>query len=404
MGLINSIATGLELGRVRRMNARAKGVNRAGRVTAEELVACEGNALVACKDDALLAHVVAGRCAAYVGAGWPVVVLHEGNDALVASLRSGINAAGGSILEVDGRSCFYEPLLGLSSGDAASLLFRAAESVRSVPDDMLSYLRVLTRVLEARGYATYVRMVEGCPHARIHEVIAKAEGSGALAMAEAASMRSDVDASPSGRAAAQGFLGNVVSEGGVLPSAAEVSRSVSVASFVRAGGAGVLCIDLGASAGQSLVSVVLTEVEDLVRSGQGMQLVLAVDTVGTSAGEKLASSSANLGWVVAVSDMARAFAKPEGLARVVASCERTTVFSQGLQASEMVSALLGEYEKQDATVMTGGHTMRNTFGHGSVSVTARRERVVQPEEIRGLRDGEFFLLDARAGILKGRVS
>ena len=47
--------------------------------------------------------------------------------------------------------------------------------------------------------------------------------------------------------------------------------------------------------------------------------------------------------------------------------------------------------------------MRNAFGNGSVSVTTRRERVVQPEEIRELRAGEFFLSDSADGLFKGRI-
>ena len=402
-GFLNSIATSLELGRVRKMNTSAKGIGRAGRMRSGELLACEGNAVVACRDEQVLADAVVGGCVEYASGGWPVVVLHEGNDTLLATLRDACVAHGQRLVEVDGQGGFYDPLIGLSADDAASLLFRAAGGVRTVPDDMLAYLRVLTRVLEARGYATYVRMVNGCPHARIHEVIARAEAAGAITAAEAASMRSDVDASTAGRAAAQRFLVDVVREGVVLPTVAEVDRAVSLASYVRMGASDVLSIDLGQSAGESVVSLVLTEAEDLLRRGFGLQLVLACDTVGARVGERLAAAPSSLGWTVATRDIARAFAKPDELSRVAAACGRIAVFSQGLPASEMASALFGDYDKQDATVTTGGYGFGSAFGRGSVSVATRRERVVQPEEIRGLRGGEFYLLDATSGLFKGRV-
>lgn len=402
-GFLNTIVTSLELGRVRRSNASAKGIGNAGKVNAENLLACSDNALIATRDDSSLASVIAGRCASYVSCDWPVVLLHEGNDALVAEVRAQIGTSGGRVVEADGRRCFYDPLLGLSSRDAASLLYRAAESVRTVPDDMLTYLRVLTRILEARNYATYVRMVDGCPHARIHEVIARAEANGALSVAEAASLRSDVDSSSAGRAAAQGFLGDVVREGVVLPDASGIGKAVSVASFVQTFGPGVLSVDLGTCSGQSLISIILTEIEDFVRRGCGVQVILSVDSVWSRMGEKLAHSSSDLGWTIAVHDVAHSFAKPEELMRLAAGCKRVAIFSQGLQASEMASALFGEYDKQDATVTTGGYGMRNAFGNGSVSVTTRRERVVQPEEIRELRAGEFFLSDSADGLFKGRI-
>ena len=404
MGLIGNFLSAFGTAMVNSGNRARRSLRTLAAIPAEDLIVCEGNAMISCKDEGVKARAIAGRAAAYASNGWPVVLAHEGNDAIVSAVHAHATTHGERVIEVDGSSRFYEPLLSLDARDAASLIYRAAMNMRQTTSELLAYLEVLTRLVETRRVPMCLRALQSCPNAEIFQVIANAEAKGRITSGEAAGMRAVVDVTPQGRVAAQGLLLDLIREGDMLPDINHLMSSYSLSTFARSGNGAVLCIDMGATTGKSLLSIILTEAEDLVRGGFPIQLILAVESLEGTTADRLSKEPAMLGWSVVTKEMGVLLANNDSLSQMAASCERLATFSQGVRSAEMVSALMGEYEVMDANPVYGGYSLRNPFGSNSISISRRRDRVVQPEQIHTLRDYEFIVMDAASSsVMKGRV-
>ena len=92
----------------------------------------------------------------------------------------------------------------------------------------------------------------------------------------------------------------------------------------------------------------------------------------------------------------------------LALSHRAILFSHGIKTSELLSAELGDYEHIDVVESKAGNNNIGSigfhFGHNSsYSTSSKRERVIKPEEIEGLRENQFIMLDNYTSLLSQGV-
>ena len=175
-----------------------------------------------------------------------------------------------------------------------------------------------------------------------------------------------------------------------------LSQSVSIAECAKAGS--VLAIDIGSLAKGTQTSLIRVMID-----GFSLQ---AADRLQ----KLLKSASSSLVWTISTPDAAgMTGGKAEELSYLIMAAHKVVMFAHGLYTCEMLSQDLGEYDHIDVTQSSGHNAGIGAFGFtlGSgrnTSTSLRRERTVKPEEIAGLGDNGFILMDNQKGILyKGEL-
>lgn len=377
-----------------RENEAARALVRLVPVAPARLLSGSGRSLVLGAPVHVREEALAGAALESLARGVPVVVVSEG----VADLARALGRVGAGPVEVlDARSRRYEPLAGRSARDAAEVMEGALTLVRDGGTEAGPYLGALAQVLDRKGLPVSVRMMDGCPQARMHEVIDRLEQSGRVDAAEAADLRARLDVSPACRAAVQGFFREAVAEGSLLAGAGTVSSACSVIDVGRRGGAVLLDVSSGYNA--AVCSLVFSEVGFCLRRSARLTVIVRARSMSRweELGELLRCAP-SARWVVSCDEALEFFPSGEQLLRWAASADRVVAFSQGHASSEAVSELLGEYEKVDLSVSEVREgSLGGLFGGWpdarSVTRSPRRERVVRPEEVRSLAPGEFLVLE-----------
>ena len=392
--------------RAERENAAARSLVRIAPVEARRLLRGASRALLLGAPDSASEEALAGAARESLAQGMPVVVISEG----VAGLGRALSRMGVGPVEVlDAYSHRYEPLARRDAHDAAELMEGAVSLCRDDAEGAGPYLEALAQVLALKRLPVSVRMMDGCPHSRMHEVIDRLESAGRVDAAEASDLRARLDVSPSCRAAIQGFFREAVAEGRLLAGAGVTSSSCSIVDTVRRGGVTVLDVASGGNA--AICSLAFSEIEFCLRRGVALTVMVRARSLGRweRLGELLRGFPAAR-WVISCDDALEFFSGTEQLRRWAASADRLISFAQGHASSDAVSELLGEYEKIDVSVseawegsfwgLSGG-----VPGARSVTCSTRRERVVRPEELRSLGVGEFLVLErGESGVCVGSVA
>ena len=383
--------------RARRENNATRGIVRYGEVKEGALLAGSSRALVLGAPDEVAHAAVAGFVAESSAAGAPTVVIAEDAGALFGALA--LAGCPGPTM-ADAAQSVYEPLARLSTDDASELMAGALSLMGDAPREGGAYLGALARVLAHKGSSVTVRMIEACPHNRMHEVIDRLELRGAIDAAEAADLRACLDVPPACRSFIQEFFHEAVIEGALLAPEGSTVPTVSVMETVRSDAPHTLVLGVGSCQARALLAFVFAEIGACLRRHLPLSVVLcARSVVGWDSLGSVLRCAPEARWALISGEALEFFSGEEELRRWTASSERALCFAQGHASAELVSAVFGEYDKVDISHTRSRSSAFGAFGINrsdgrSVTRSIRRERVVKPEELRTLGEGEFFLLQA----------
>ena len=382
--------------RARRENDAARGIVRYGEVPAESLLAGSTHALVLGASDEVVCSAVDGFVRESAAQGMPSIVIAEDAQALFGALAL---AGGLGVRLVDASRPVYEPLASLAPWDAAELMAQALALVPNAPQEAPAYLGALARLLAHKGVPATVRMIEACPHNRLHEIIDSLELCGAIDAAEGADLRACLDVPPACRSFIQAFFREAVAEGVLLAPEGFAGPTISVTGATRAPAPSTLVLDVGSGRARALLALVFAEVGICLRRHLPLSVAVCARAVGgwDELGGALKGAS-RVRWALVTDEALEFFSSEEDLRRWTASCDRTLCFAQGHASSEIVSAVFGEYDKVDLSYTRSGGGGFGMFGinysdGGSTTSSMTRERVVKPEELRSLARDEFFVLE-----------
>ena len=390
----------------------SRGVLSAGSVTCRQLLPVGtplGSVLITGGNEGVRNALLVQGCLQASAAGMSVVLLHEGSRALEQALQAA--SAGLRRLDIINAAypC-YDPICRLSNTQAAMLLMRAVPAAYGVGSQGFFYLQAMCHLLQAKGVVPHIRMLACAPFAAMQTVIAQAESRGRITANEATAISAQLAAGESARSGLERFFTQLVLESDLFAHRQRLSQSVSIAECAKAGS--VLAIDIGSLAKGTQTSLIAAEIESCIMSGTPIRVM--IDGFSLQAADRLQkllkSASSSLVWTISTPDAAgMTGGKAEELSYLIMAAHKVVMFAHGLYTCEMLSQDLGEYDHIDVTQSSGHNAGIGAFGFtlGSgrnTSTSLRRERTVKPEEIAGLGDNGFILMDNQKGILyKGEL-
>ena len=173
-----------------------------------------------------------------------------------------------------------------------------------------------------------------------------------------------------------------------------------------------MAIDVTSCGRLNQLALISTEIEHCARNGTPFRMI--IDAVSFSGSEKLTqtlkNSSNSVAWTITSPDMNHMLGNAQSeLATWLALSHRAVLFSHGIKTCELLSAELGEYEHIDVVESRAGNNNIGKIGYhyganSSFSTSAKRRRVIQPEEIESLGNKGFIILDNyTATISKGTL-
>lgn len=405
--LFSRIGAKRSLRKIRRRNEKSRGVYRAGNVTCGQLLpvgAPLGSVLITGGNEDVRNALLVQGCLQASASGMPVVLLHEGNRALEQALLAA-NAGLRKLDIVNAASPHYDPIYRLSDTQASMLLMRAVPDTYGVGSQGLSYLQAMCRLLRTKGVVPHVRMLACAPFAAMQTVIAQTESQGHITANEAAAISAQLAAGENVRSGLERFFVQLMLESNLFAHRQHLPRSASIAECARAGS--VLAIDIGSLAKETQTSLIAAEIESCITSGTAIRVM--IDALSLQAADRLQKllkcASGNLVWTISTPDAAGMMGgKAEELSLLMMETHRTVMFTHGLRACEMFSRELGEYDYIDVTQSGGSNASIGAFGFNfgsgrNMSTSLRRERAIKPEEIAGLGDRGFILMDNKKGAL-----
>ena len=405
------------LRRIQKRNEAQRNLTRLGRTAAEQLLPCGcrcGNVCISGASQETRNRLLVQSVLQSASEGLPAVVLHEGNRPLEAALSRAC-AHFPYFRIINSRSPFYEPVLRLRDEEAAMMIAAASDAGSRIDAAGVLYLRALAALLRRRGIAPYLRMLAACPHNALQSVILQQEQAGRLTGDEATAIRNDVSAGAASRPAIECFFAQLLRETEILAWKKHLPQSASIGACLNAGG--VIVIDVGSAGRKTQLALIAAELEHWLAKGRRCRVVLDAAFVG-AAGRLAAlfkSASGALRWTVSAPDIGGAGGSDganaaEGEAAAwLALSHKAVVFAHPFHSARQLSGAFGEYERLEIAQSHAGNSSFGRFGlhfgaNNQVSVSNKRERVVQPEEICGLGQDEFFLLDnAAASLYRGTL-
>ena len=383
-----------------RQNTFARGLFEAGSVSVTDLLAGQQRSITFGANKRTRAALAAGQIGFALSRGVSTVVICENANDLTTSMHTA-GIAPSSMDIVDGYSRFYEPLAKRNRSDAVDIATSAARLAVEAPPEARLYIDALVTILERKGVIPYTRMLDSCPHGRLHEVISILEMSGAISIAEAANIRANLDVSPACRAAVQDFFHGVVSEATYLADKNGLISATSISELTAKQIPRVLLFEVDPGMADYSMPLIISEIDYCLKQGNYLNLVFCLD--GISSWKAIAPNverARNIAWSVIANEAVEFFEDDRQLDKWLSVCDRLIVFSQSPESAEALSAHFGEYDKTDITITNTNNNSIGRFGYhfaGADGITKalKRERVIKPEEIRQLPEGHFYASERR---------
>lgn len=401
------------LKKINKANEINRNIDKVGHVTADQIIPPSyymGNLCITGGTQEHRNSLIVQNCMQSYSVGMPTVVLHEGNHHLEHDLSVACGTQRYFRL-INSSNPYYDPIFRLSDNEAALTIVNASLPERKIDTTGVLYLVALSKLLRKKGIPPYTRMLASCPHNNIQSVIQNEEQSGRLNAVEATSIRNDIITGEPARASLEYFFSQLQGETNIIAWKSHLSRCTSIAECVRSNG--ILAIDIGSTNKRTQLSLITSEIEKCIMNGQRLRVI--VDATSLLGNEKLRellkNSSGALAWTLSCPDISNMVSKTkEELSAWVALAHKTVLFSHSIHTAQMLSSELGDYDFIEVTQSHAGNNSIGLLGfhfgaNNNVSTTNRRERVIKPEEIENLGEGEFILLDNNtASLHKGRLS
>ena len=398
--------------RIRKVNEANRGIVRLGCVDGDTLFPTgedTGSTVISGGDAAQRSSLAAACCIGSIRRGTAVILLHEGSAPLVSALTRGC-PAGGYLRAVSASSPYYDPIYGLNDDEISRLVCDASPKEQKLGAEGAVYIKAISEMLRIKGITPYLRMFSSCPHWALGGELVKLEQAGRISAAEADAVRSRLTAGAPARANIESFFAGLEAEGDILVWKSGLSRCTSASECIRSGG--LLMIDVTSFSRRSLIALLTAELKDCAAGGYRFRI--AADTASLAGCDELVSllmtPSASVSFTLSTPDLSALTGSSQNPAsRWLALSHKSVLFSHGQHAAELLSSELGEYDRIDVTETMNGSGAFGSMGlhcggNSGLTETVKRDRIILPEDIRGLGRGEFIMLNNRnASVSRGTL-
>ena len=396
--LHNSRMRRKELRNNERRNASARGLVEGGTISAASLLAGQQKTIAFGADKRMRAIMAAGQISFGLSRSIPTVAVCESAYDLVdALLAEGVPST--LINIVDGSSTTYEPLAKRTLDEAVDIASEAIRIATEAPPEARLYIASLISILAYKGIRPYVRMLDACPHGRLHEVVNALESAGSISVEQAADIRMNLDVTATCRAVVQSFFHESVTEAPYLADKNELATSNSIADLFSGSSAKVIVFEVPPCSNKFIISLLMSEVAFCLKRGFPLNLVFCTNEIDAwNVIAKNIELTKNIAWSILADDAIGFFNEEKILSRWLSASDRLIVFSQAPASSEELSKYFGEYDKDEITIARTNNNSIGRFGYhfadsGGITHSAKREKIIKPEDIRQLPQGHFFAME-----------
>lgn len=398
--------------RINRLNEQNRNVQLLGKVSPDQIVPCNiqmGNISISGGTEAVRNALIVQNCQQSASVGVPTIILHEGNYLLEQMLQS--TFSGHRYLRIiNSSNPYYDPIFRLNDTEIGHLISDSSPKDHKVDSGGALYVKALATLLRQRGITPYTRMFFHCPYGSINQLIVQMENSGVLIADEADRLRNEISLGSKAQADIEYFFQQLELESPILAWKSNLARCTSISECILRNG--IMAIDVTSCGRTHQLALIAAEFERCARTGTPFRIV--IDAVSIAGCERLVqtlkNSSNAVAWTIASPDMDRMLGNAQGeLAAWLALSHRAVLFSHGIKTCELLSADLGDYEHIDVVESRAGNNNIGRIGYhygtnSSFSTSAKRKRVIQPEEIASLGGNGFIMLDNyTATISKGML-
>jgi len=398
--------------RINKLNEHNRNIQLMGNISPDQIIPCNfqmGNISISGGTGAVRNELIIQNCKQGTSVGVPTIINNEGNYLLEQMLQT--TFSGHRYLRIiNSSNPFYDPIFRLNDMEIGHFISDSSPKDHKVDSGGALYIKALSTILRRRGITPYTRMFAHCPHGSINNMIVNMENSGVLNADEADRLRNEVSMGSKAQADVEYFFQQLELESPILAWKSNLSRCTSISECILRNG--IMAIDVASCGRLNQLALISTEIEQCARTGTPFRMI--IDAVSFSSSEKLIqalkNSSNSVAWTIASPDMNRMLGNAQGeLATWLALCHRAVLFSHGIKTCELLSAELGEYEHIDVVESRAGNNNIGRIGYhyganSSFSTSAKRKRVIQPEEIESLGNNGFIMLDNyTATISKGTL-
>ena len=393
-----------QLRKINKANVNNRNLSKIGRVSSERLfpeLVNLGNICISGQDENARRKLVIQSVKNAVSLNQPVIILHEGDISLENELVNTMQVGNRSLKVINNNFPDYEPFLKLNNDEIASLIAASSSyNQHKISDEGRIYLKAIMKLLRKCSITPYTKKISSCPHATIHHAVVSAERAGALTHVEAEEIRNDINLGVSARPTIEYFFSELSNEDSIMPDKNRLSKSTSINDCIRCNG--TLVIDIVSMYFSSLLSIIVAELSMASKKyNKSIRFIVSANSLSQSdALKKFFKTSSNMiQFTISTEDIVNFSSTDKSDAEaLMAVSNRIVLFSHGVHSSELLSSELGEYDFIEAHLSHTGNTGFGGFGvhfgaNNTIKPEHKRERVIQPEEIEHLKEGNFILLD-----------
>ena len=396
-----------QLRKINKANVINRNLSKIGRVSSERLfpeLVNLGNICISGQDENARRKLVIQSVKNAVSLNQPVIILHEGDISLENELLNTLQVGNRSLKVINKSNPYYEPFLKLTNDEIASLIAASSSyNQHKISDEGRIYLKAIMKLLRKCSITPYTKKISSCPHATIQHAVISAESAGALTHVEAEEIRNDINLGVSARPAIEYFFSELSNEDSIIADRNRLSNSTSINECIRSNG--MIVLDVESMSYSSLLSIIVAELFMASKKyNKLIRFIVSANSLSQSdALKKLFKTSSNMiQFTISTEDIGNfAGTDKSDVEALIAVSNRIVLFSHGVHSSELLSTELGEYDFIEAHLSHTGNTGFGGFGihfgaNNTIKPEHKRERVIQPEEIEHLKEGDFILLDNSA--------
>ena len=361
-----------------------------------------GNVIISGGDNVVRARAVAVAAACVFANGYPVIVLHCGNDEIERQLQN-IFAPSPMLILINNRNPIYEPLTNLNNSEISQVFVQTGTGMYTIPSGGKYYIEALTEFLRCKGIDPYCKMFFSCPHQQLPQAIDSAATSGQIGQQSAQQIKSLVMQGQNYRGTIETYFSRLEQQSShVLCGKSQISRRISLMSAAKQ--RLVISLDVSADTNDIFLNVIVSEVEKIIASG--IPICLAVDDISLSSNDSVArllrSSNSHFWRVVSSKDVYSMAGSSEAVfSDLVNSAQKVFISSHSGISCGKWASVVGEYDKSEISQSFSSSSRFHSFfsifpgqdNSTNITISQRREQIVKPEEISRLSSNEIFVIN-----------
>jgi hypothetical protein len=343
-----------------------------------------------------------------VNANLPVVVLHENNAHIEYDIRTNYQHLP-FVRFVSENAPYYDPILRLNDFDSAKLLYEASKYSSNIATDGGEYLRLVSAICRKQGTNPYIRLLGGCPHNKLGEIVTNMEDKGLLSADEALYFNNNLPRYDKVISSVELYMEDLCKDGKCLSWKNGLGKSTSIEECVKA--SGIIVIDVNSFDNKTLIGLVASELNRCKKYGKEIRLIIDGSSIESCEllVDDLKKCTHNTSWYITCPDIRKMIGGKEELSTWIALSHKTIILQNSLKVAEGFAKELGEYDRIDISQTTSGGANYGRFGlhmggNGGLTTNTKRDFVIKPEEITNFKDNEFIMLNNNtATVLHGFI-